>query len=156
MLCELCGKNESFAQVTIEGSSIKACKQCKTHGTITNILPSQETQTQPRNKQTQQTTEESTESIILDYSTKIRQAREKLGKTQEEFAQLLREKTSIIHKLETAQYTPPIETAKKIEKILKIKITETTQTTTEKPQKETTKTEGYTIGDFIKIKERKK
>ena len=151
MLCELCGKNESFAQVLVEGSSIKACRQCKTYGKVTGILQNQEAQTRYANKKIWQTTEQPAENIMTDYAAKIRQARERLGKTHEEFAQLLKEKTSVIHKLETAQFEPSIQTAKKIEKILKIKLIELTQTAQEKPQKQTAKTQGYTIGDFMQL-----
>lgn len=154
MLCELCGKNEGTLQVLVEGSSLAACNKCKNFGTVVGVLtsaakaPSKQTVNKP-------TVEEPTEFLVRDYSKRIKSAREKLGKTQEEFAQLLREKASMVSKIETGQFEPTIETAKKLERILKIKLIETTGVEVQEIHKQQ-KTEGFTIGDFIKVKDRVK
>jgi len=52
----------------------------------------------------------------------IRSARERLGLTQEELANLVQEKVSVIKKLEAGSFRPPLELARNIERVLKVKI----------------------------------
>jgi putative transcription factor len=65
---------------------------------------------------------EITQEIIEDYTSKIRQAREKLGLTHEELAKKINEKTSVIGKLETGKIQPSNILATKLEHALKIKL----------------------------------
>jgi putative transcription factor len=65
---------------------------------------------------------EITQEIIQDYSTKIRQAREKLGLTHEDLGKKINEKSSVIGKLETGKVTPNNILATKLEHALKIKL----------------------------------
>jgi len=59
---------------------------------------------------------------IEEFGRIIREAREKMGLTQEEFSKQLNEKVTIVRKIEAGEFNPPIELARKIEKILKIKL----------------------------------
>ena len=62
--------------------------------------------------------------VVSDYAQKIRKAREKMGLTQEEFAKKLAEKWSIMQKIESGQFKPSIEMARKLERILNIELIE--------------------------------
>ena len=57
-----------------------------------------------------------------DWSHRIRQAREKLGWTPEEFGRRLNEKKSLVLKLENGSFRPPDGTVRKVEHLLKIRI----------------------------------
>ncbi|MEN2974065.1 MAG: helix-turn-helix domain-containing protein [Candidatus Caldarchaeales archaeon] len=59
---------------------------------------------------------------VEDFGRLIREARERMGLTQEEFAKQLNEKVTIIKKIEAGEFNPSIELSKKIERLLKIKI----------------------------------
>ena len=62
--------------------------------------------------------------IREDYYKVIKEARERLGLTQEELGRKLGEKSSVISKLETGKLKPSIPLARKIEHVLKVKIIE--------------------------------
>ncbi len=59
---------------------------------------------------------------IEDFGRIIREAREKMGLTQEDLAQQLNEKSTIIRKIEAGEFNPPIDLMRKIEKLLKVKL----------------------------------
>lgn len=66
--------------------------------------------------------------LIENYGEIIRNARIKMGISQEELAKQISEKLTIIKKIEQGTFKPPIELARKIEKFLKIKIIEKVET----------------------------
>ena len=59
---------------------------------------------------------------VEDFGALVKQARESMGLSQEELASLVKEKATVIRKIEQGELHPPIELAKKLEKTLKIKI----------------------------------
>ncbi|MCS7126315.1 MAG: multiprotein-bridging factor 1 family protein [Aigarchaeota archaeon] len=59
---------------------------------------------------------------VEDFGRLIREAREKMGLTQEDLAKQLNEKVTVIRKIEAGEFNPSIELVKKIERLLKIKI----------------------------------
>ena len=92
--------------------------------------------------------------VVDDFAEKIRIKREKLGLKQEDFAKKIGEKESVVHKLETGEFEPSLELAKKLEKVLNIKLIEEY----EEEHKATTKATSIitTIGDLVKIRKRTK
>jgi putative transcription factor len=64
------------------------------------------------------------EEIASDYDSRIRQARESRGMSQEELAKSLNEKASLIRKLERGDILPPDTVRKKLERKLDISLVE--------------------------------
>ncbi|ELY28013.1 HTH DNA-binding protein [Haloferax volcanii DS2] len=64
------------------------------------------------------------DEIATDYDDRIRQARESRGLSQEELAQSLNEKASLIRKIERGDIMPPDSVRKKIERKLDISLVE--------------------------------
>lgn len=60
--------------------------------------------------------------LVEDFGRLIREARERMGLTQEELASQLNERATIIKKIESGEFRPSIDLAKRIERILKIRI----------------------------------
>lgn len=150
-LCELCGKTNAVLEAIIEGTSIKVCASCKKFGRVVsrikeNVLPV---------VQKKHVEDIPVELIVGDYGLKIKTARERLGKTQDELAQLLNEKVSLLRKIETGQFEPPLDTVKKMERVLKIQLVEKAESSKVELPHENNKSEGFTIGDLIKLKEKK-
>lgn len=148
MQCEMCGKEQEFLKrAKIDGSIMRVCESCANFG---------KTILEPREfiakKKKFEEDIEPTEFIAEDYSSKIRDAREKLGLTQEELAKKLAEKVSIIHKLESGHFEPGIELARKLENFLKIKLVLTDSEELEIKEKQDHKSSPLTIGDLIKEK----
>jgi putative transcription factor len=95
---------------------------------------------------------------IEDLGRIIREAREKMGLTQEDLSRQLNEKVTIIRKIEAGEFNPPIELARKIEKLLKIKIIVPVEEDFEDISKYIERGEavkGVSLGFFIKKMEEK-
>lgn len=82
----------------------------------------------------------------------IRSARERLGLTQEELASLVHEKVSVIKKLEAGSFRPPIELARNIEKVLKIRIVRELKDEDIHITPPKTLRRGFTLGDLLSSK----
>jgi putative transcription factor len=149
MQCEMCGKDTELFLAVIEGSQLKTCEKCGKFGKIiSRIRPAQQKQSAAKPLITE---ELSMERVVPDYAQRIRAEREKQKLTQDEFAKKIMVKASVLHKIETGQYEPPIDTARKLEKILHITLVEQ-RTEGEAVPVSKGKTQGLTIGDIIKIK----
>ncbi len=103
-----------------------------------------------RQKMPVQKAPEIVETVVADFAARIRNAREKSGTTQKDFAMRINEKESIVQKLEAGSFVPPISLAKKLEKLLKIQLVEVEQEEKGTSQKGATAT--LTIGDIISVK----
>ncbi|MBI4142034.1 TIGR00270 family protein [Candidatus Woesearchaeota archaeon] len=152
MLCELCGKNNAVLEALIEGTSMKVCSYCKKFGRVVGRIAEETPKIIPKKSVAQVV---QSEFIVSDYGKRIKSVRERLGKTQDEFAQLLSEKVSVLRKMEVGEFEPPLETAKKIERVLKIKLVENDDSSDVELPHGHKKLEGFTIGDIIRFKEKK-
>ncbi|RLE45089.1 TIGR00270 family protein [Candidatus Woesearchaeota archaeon] len=127
MQCDLCGATKNLVRAKIEGTELIVCQECAKFGTVLGPIKTKQEKAKKRKKE-KQTIKPSTEEEILiinpNYPTIIKKAREKLGLKQSEFAELIKEKESVVHKLETGELEPSIKLAKKLEHILKIKLIE--------------------------------
>lgn len=144
--CELCGKEAVLFRANVEGTEIEVCKTCGSFGKVLTPKGQQASMKQvelPKELQL-------TEVVTKDFSALVKRAREKKSLTQEEFAKQVREKESIIHKIETGALEPPIPLARKLEKALNIRLVENVE---EEQIPQAKKSTGpITIGDIIKRK----
>ena len=162
--CEVCGHKIHNDPITaiIEGARLTVCVECSKHGKIvtqdeytpkskptTAVKPAAHVPFMVQRKKSEIPKVQITQEIIEDYSTKIRQAREKLGLTHEDLGKKINEKSSVIGNLETGKMEPSNILATKLEHALRIKLL--TPVTEEKPQPQTVKTvdREMTLGDLI-------
>lgn len=87
--------------------------------------------------------------VADDYSTLVRRQRMKMGLSQEELAKRVKEKLSVIQKIETGKMAPDTKLCRELEHELRIKLLV--------PRKETTVPKmaappEVTLGDIIRIK----
>jgi uncharacterized protein (TIGR00270 family) len=110
--------------------------------------------------------------FVTGYGAMVKNAREKLNLKQEDFAKSINEHKSLVHQVESEHIKPNIVLAKKLERVLHIKIVEEIKPGTQglelnsdsKNKTETgpngrgvqkQKSDGLTLGDLINIKNRK-
>ena len=86
----------------------------------------------------------------IKYAEIIKKAREKLNLKQEEFAKKINEKLSLVQNIERGKFKPSMNLAKKLERFLHVKLIESIEDSGISVEK--SKSEGLTIGDFIKVK----
>jgi putative transcription factor len=92
------------------------------------------------------------DEVVADYDQRIRTAREGEGLTQEELAQQISEKASLIRKLEQGDMLPSDDVQHKLEKKLDITLTESAGGDDEEWESGG-EDQGLTLGDMVKRKD---
>lgn len=145
------------AKVVIEGAIVVACPRCARLGKPYVEPPSQ--RVRPRTRPAQYSVRPTRSvprgtleelEVVEDFSAKIRKAREKTGLTQEDLARRVKEKLSIIQKIESRKITPDMKLCRELEHSLRISLlvprVEAPISTTLGPSP------GLTLGDIVKMK----
>ena len=153
MQCDICGRESKLVDAIIEGSMISVCNICAKYGQVITLEKpkiKEEKFVKVKSKSIQKNPEV-IEVIVQDYADKIKNAREKLNLKQKELANSIAERESTIQNIESGHLKPSIETAKKIEQFLKIKLIEEYKEE-KKLSNINFRDEKLTIGDLLKVK----
>lgn len=155
MQCDMCGSEQRLFKTNIEGTILNVCGECAKFGKIISAIKIPEKIKPKKNIIITKADPEPEiiERIVDNFAEKIKAKREKLGLKQEDFAKKISEKESIIHKLETGEFQPNMELARKLEKALSIQLIEEYEEEYKAAAK--TSSETPTIGDLIRIRKRK-
>ena len=148
--CEMCGGEAELVDAIVEGTMLRVCRRCCKYGDAVLVEKSQESVRKPRKI----VVEEITEHIVSDCGKKIKKAREEKGWKQEELARRMSERESIIHKVESGNMEPNFRLAQKFERVLKLKLVSNYQEPAGRAMN--LKDNNLTIGDLVKIKEKRK
>ena len=150
--CDLCGKTEAALNMAlIEGVELSVCGACSKFGKIIAPVKRYSPKEQHIMSMKYAPKEEKIELLAEDYPEIIKKRRESMGLSQKDFALRISEKESTVHNIETGHFTPPIAMARKLEKILGVKLVEEHEERHETRGK-SKRDEGFTLGDFIRIK----
>ncbi|NVM18238.1 MAG: TIGR00270 family protein [Candidatus Lokiarchaeota archaeon] len=165
--CPICGGKiwGRGEKVLIEGAKITVCQSCAQFGVKIKSKPkmtdtSKELYPKPKSSQKKvvhpRRIEESIE-IVDDYVVRIRNARNALGLNQDQFAQKLNEKPSLLRRIEAGKVEPTIKLAKKIEEVYKIKLLKQVDEIepTAKQSQYMKKSSGSSLGDIAYVKKKK-
>ncbi|WP_406656262.1 multiprotein bridging factor aMBF1 [Methanolobus sp. ZRKC2] len=158
MQCEICGtdiKGPSF-KVSIDGSELTVCGRCSQYGKnlekrtpvsrkIAPVAPGIQRKKKPKAKGFETFSDE----LVDDYDSIIREAREKKQLTHDELARKIKEKSSLIKKLERGEIVPEEEVRKKLERELDVKLTERSSGDDWSGDR---LNKGTTLGDIVTIK----
>lgn len=139
--CELCGKKRELVVAYVEGVRLRVCSDCGKYG---NVI--EEDIKKPEIKQVFK--KEVVEIIVEDYSNIIKNAREKKNLNQKDLALKLKERESLISKIEHGGLKPDIELAKKLEKFFNVKLV--LQEKVDVAASTKIKNQKLTIGDYLK------
>lgn len=115
MECEICG-SEADRKAEIEGAVLDVCKNCALAGREIAVQ-------KPKILKLARLPEGMQSLLIEDFPQAIKSAREKRRLSQEHLASAVKEKLSIMKRIEEG-WKPPLQTAKKIEKFLGIRLIE--------------------------------
>lgn len=150
-LCEMCGREAPLVLAEIEGVELKVCPNCAKYGKIKKSVNLEGLNRNP--PKTVPGQELPQDKIVDNYAFLLRQAREKRTLTQEEFAKFLNERESMVSKWEQGHLKPGIEQARRIGKLLGINLVE--KEIAEKVEIKKSKSDEFTLGDFVKVRKRK-
>jgi putative transcription factor len=166
--CEICGRpvprREAYI-VYLEGTRLVVCPECYSRiaRRASKALPYTEamkrTRTaarrpapRPASRQRKASLDEF--EVVPDYANRVRQARERLGWSQRTLAQAVREGENVIKRIEAGKLTPSIDLAKRLEKVLGIKLLEPVveESHTALPPAERVK--DVTLGDIVIVRKK--
>ncbi|NIW12437.1 MAG: TIGR00270 family protein [Candidatus Thorarchaeota archaeon] len=131
MRCEVCGRRivGKPYRATIEGAKMIVCGNCvKLSSTSWELPPPRRVKrlvkpSSPkimRKRQPQEPTQEL--ELVGDFSSRVRQGREKLGLSHEDLGRKIGEKVSVLRKIESGKMTPDHKLASKLEHTLRVKL----------------------------------
>lgn len=155
----MCGAQDALFIAAIEGSEMNVCYKCSKYGKIIKRIKTEKEikkekeQVKTFIKKKQQRIDEDEdimELIVMNYSNIVKDKRAEMGLTQEQLAKRLKEKTSVIQKIESGSFRLSIPLARKIEKNLGVILIEKVKDV----KKGGTKADkrNLTIGDMINFK----
>lgn len=146
--CELCGRQTKDIYVlNVENVELRTCASCaKGKKVVRTELERQVKKPDIRSQRTRPKTDEEKE-LVEDYPSVVRRARERMKIPIKVLAEMLNEKEHLILRVEEGKTLPSIGLTKKLEKALKIKLTE--EGAEEAKNVTTRKASEATIGDFI-------
>ena len=145
MICEMCGKDvDALTPERVEGSVLQLCADCAKFGQAIAppagaaarppppsrggfseyVEPRNPTALRPRRTEERDVFSDMPEMELRpDWFQRIRHQRELLGWTPEEFGKRLNEKKSLVLKVESGNFRPSDATLRKIEHLLKVRLT---------------------------------
>ncbi len=170
--CEMCGRpvrRRDARIVYIEGAKLILCPECYSKvvkrdvsSELTNLKTERKTpatsrarpkpRTSPRPKRNYIENVE----VVPDYSERVRKARERLGWSQRVLAEAIGEGENVIKRIEAGRLTPSVDQARKLERVLNIKLLEPIVENSSLPQTFSNKfpTE-LTLGDIAALRKKK-
>jgi Predicted transcription factor, homolog of eukaryotic MBF1 len=129
--CELCRAEIRGAiyKIVFEGAELFVCPRCARGRTVVAVLNlSQGSKGQAARKTMaarKPRAPEADEYVVVErYGEIVRRARESMGLTREALAAMVGEKESTIRRIEAEQLEPTLELARKLERVLRVKLLE--------------------------------
>lgn len=122
--CDICGREDIFAVIMLEGAKMVACRGCARSGKMLYRIDEDVEDMPIAPKQSIKPRFADEYEVIEDYGARIKDAREKAGMKIDELAGLVNEKASYINSVEQQKLTLTIPAARKLENVLDIKLVE--------------------------------
>ena len=148
-MCELCGMEKVLYPTFIEGTTLQVCKPCSVYGKALPQSPSPEQKQQIR----QRLAPEPEDIFVENYAQLLKQAREQRGLHQKDVAVAVKEKESIIQKIESGHLQLSMDLAKKLEHFFHLKLLQIYTPPTQ-PTTSSSRDASLTIGDLVRIRKR--
>jgi putative transcription factor len=154
----MCGRDAPLRAAIVEGTRMQVCPTCAKFGVevagqktevtgrsrVTQAIEQRAARAQPRDIFQQMELD-----LVEDFGKRIREARQRKGLTQEELAQKLAERQSVLSKVEAGTQRPSDDLARRIERELGVKLFEPVSAEPGSAPR-AAGSGGFTLGDLIK------
>lgn len=148
--CEMCGVNGDLRKTRVEGTTLDLCEDCQDVGEVLDQSTASASTSGPkRSRRSDQPVEE----LVEEFDRRVKQAREARDMSVAGLAQAIKEKDSVIHRVETGKLSPDRKLARKLERALDISLYEEPETTQSRRRTQT-ETDSQTLGDVADVRER--
>lgn len=176
--CEMCGAETGAPNtVKVEGAELEVCDECADFGTEVRTTQQSSTSTKYSTGSDSGTASTSgsastssgsggasgggsrrdmfdeMDELVQDFDQRIRSAREAADLSQEELADQLNEKASLIRKLEHGDHLPSDDVQRKLERALDIELTESAGAEEDTDWEGGSAVGEYTLGDVVERKD---
>lgn len=153
--CDLCGKEDSLIDAIVEGTMLSVCRSCLKFGEAIPVNKPVQQETRRANIviEKDEALDFPEESLIENFSLKIKAAREAKEMKQEDLAKSLAEKESVIHRIEAGQLEPDDKLVKKLEQFFGLSL-KTKVNVKRKIKSLDLKNSNLTIGDLLDIQKK--
>ncbi len=158
--CDLCGRQEVKYRARVAGMEAIVCPRCATHGEIIEEF-FEATPREVRKAEQAVARQErrgdapaKVDEVLENIGAIVKAKREELGLKQDELGKKANEQGSMIARIEHG-YVPSVQIARKLEKVLHVKLVETVNA--DEPDVQLTHRGGATtLGDIMVIRKEKK
>jgi putative transcription factor len=125
--CEICGIQivDHAERVYVEGNLLTVCKACSKRGKPSNNQQNiqRKLPTQPKKiEKPDKITFEDSAILVKNFSEVIRNSRMSKGLTHEQLGLLIKERASLLRKIESGSLKPDDELTKKLERFFRINL----------------------------------
>jgi putative transcription factor len=125
--CEICGIQivDHGERVYVEGNLLTVCKACSKRGKPSNNQQNiqRKLSTQPKKiEKPDKITFEDSAILVKNFSEVIRNSRMSKGLTHEQLGLLIKERASLLRKIESGSLKPDDELTKKLERFFRINL----------------------------------
>ena len=125
--CEICGIQiiDNVERVYVEGNLLTVCKACSKRGKPSNNQQNIQRKLPARPKKIERPdkiTFEDSSILVKNFSEVIRNSRMSKGLTHEQLGLLIKERASLLRKIESGSLKPDDELTKKLERFFRINL----------------------------------
>ncbi len=125
--CEICGIQiiDNPIRVYVEGNVLRVCRACSKRGKPSNELQKNQIRVSAKTKKIampNKITFHDSTILVDNFSEVIRKSRMKQGLTHEQLGLIIKERASLLRKIESGSLKPDDELAKKLERYFRINI----------------------------------
>jgi len=125
--CEICGIQiiDNPIRVYVEGNVLRVCRTCSKRGKPSNELQKNQIRVSTRPKKIampNKITFNDSTILVDNFSEVIRKSRMKQGLTHEQLGLIIKERASLLRKIESGSLKPDDELAKKLERYFRINL----------------------------------
>ena len=125
--CEICGIqiNDNPIRVYVEGNVLRVCRTCSKRGKPSNELQKNQIRVSAKPKKIampNKITFHDSTILVDNFSEVIRKSRMKQGLTHEQLGLIIKERASLLRKIESGSLKPDDELAKKLERYFRINL----------------------------------
>ena len=123
LTCEVCGRplDGAPSKVTMDGAVLSVCRRCAGRGKPYQPPPSPARRLSPGPRPSRAIEEPELE-VDPRYGSMVKQAREKLGLTQEQLGRAINVKASVVSHVESGKMKPDLALARTLGRYLKVNL----------------------------------
>lgn len=151
--CEMCGDAGDLQKTKVENTVLKLCESCREVGepVETTTTKAASTSSGPSRSRSRRSGG-GDDDLAPDYGDRVKQAREAKEMSMQDLADELKEKTSVIKRVENERLSPDRDLARKFERALDIDLYESVSDVTVETDQSTD--DQPTIGDVAEVREK--